>query len=164
MDFQPAGSPGGVNFGWDIREGLHDYEGGSRAGLTDPVTEYSHGEGGCSITAGRVVRDASLPAWQGVFLFGDFCTGYVWGLLRDDTGQWQTTLLYQTGLQITSFGTGAAGRDLPPRSRRRSLPPEPVVVTAPQRLLRRKCRPPSNPHPCPSPGELEYDYEGASRV
>ena len=116
VDFQPAGSPGGVNYGWDIREGLHDYEGGPRPGLTDPVAEYSHSEGGCSLTAGRVVRDTSLPAWQGVFLYGDYCTGYVWGLfpaghrdgVRDATGQWQTSLLYQTGFQITSFGTGAS--------------------------------------------------------
>lgn len=109
IDFQPAGAPGGVNYGWDLREGLHPYEGGAPPGLTDPVAEYSHSEGGCSVTGGRVVRDPSLPAWQGVFLYGDYCTGFVWGLLRDAGGQWQTALLFQTGLQITSFGTGSAG-------------------------------------------------------
>jgi glucose/arabinose dehydrogenase len=109
IDFLAAGSPGGTNFGWDFREGLHDYEGRAPEGLTDPVAEYSHDEGGCSITAGRVVRDPDLPAWQGVFLYGDFCTGYIWGLLRDDSGAWRSARLFETGLQITSFGTGSAG-------------------------------------------------------
>jgi hypothetical protein len=109
IDFQPAGTPGGVNYGWDIREGRHDYEGGSTSGLTEPVAEYSHGDGGCSITAGRVVRDPSLPTWQAVFLYADFCSGVVWGLLSDASGEWQSDLLYQTGFAITAFGTGASG-------------------------------------------------------
>jgi glucose/arabinose dehydrogenase len=109
VDFLAAGSPGGTNFGWDFREGLHDYEAGAPEGLTDPIAEYSHGEGGCSITAGRVVRDPALPDWQSVFLYGDYCTGYIWGLLRDNSGAWQSARLFETGLQITSFGTGSAG-------------------------------------------------------
>jgi glucose/arabinose dehydrogenase len=109
VDFLAAGSPGGTNFGWDFREGQHDYEGGAPEGLTDPIAEYSHGEGGCSITAGRVVRDRALPAWQGVFLYGDYCTGYIWGVLRDSSGAWRSARLFETGLRITSFGTGSAG-------------------------------------------------------
>jgi glucose/arabinose dehydrogenase len=109
IDFQPAGTPGGVNYGWDIREGRHDYEGGSASGLTEPVAEYSHGNGRCSVTAGRVVRDPSLPAWQGVFLYADFCAGVVWGLLPDPSGEWRSDVLYQTGFAITGFGTGASG-------------------------------------------------------
>jgi glucose/arabinose dehydrogenase len=109
VDFLAAGSPGGTNFGWDFREGRHDYEGRAPEGLTDPIAEYSHGEGGCSITAGRVVRDPALPAWQSVFLYGDYCTGYIWGVLRDNSGAWRSARLFETGLRITSFGTGSAG-------------------------------------------------------
>jgi hypothetical protein len=55
------------------------------------------------------VRDPALPSWQGVFLYGDYCTGYIWGVLRDTGGTWQSARLFETGLQITSFGTGSAG-------------------------------------------------------
>ena len=109
IDFQAAGSPGGMNFGWDFREGSHDYEDRAPEGLIDPIAEYSHVEGGCSITAGRVVRAPALPSWQGVFLYGDYCTGYIWGVLRDTGGRWRSARLFETGLQITSFGTGPAG-------------------------------------------------------
>src|SRR5215218_1954399 len=44
IDFLPAGSPGGTNFGWNFREGAHDYKGGGPAGMVDPIAEYSHSE------------------------------------------------------------------------------------------------------------------------
>ena len=109
IDYLPAGAVGGANFGWDFREGLHAFEGEAPPGLIDPVVEYSHAEGGCSVTAGEVVRDPVLPAWRGVFLYADYCTGLIWGLLQDAGGQFASTLLFSTGMQITSFGRGAAG-------------------------------------------------------
>src|SRR5215211_7912120 len=54
IDYLPAGSPGGANFGWNHREGAHDYKGGGPEGMIDPVAEYSHPEGGCSVTGGYV--------------------------------------------------------------------------------------------------------------
>jgi glucose/arabinose dehydrogenase len=109
INYLPAASPGGANFGWDFREGLHAFEGQAPPGLIDPVAEYSHADGSCSVTAGEVVRDPALPAWQGVFLYADYCSGFVWGLLHDAANQWSASLLYQTGMRITSFGRGAAG-------------------------------------------------------
>ncbi len=54
----------GANYGWATCEGLHAYPSGtpgcSLAGRTDPIFEYSHAAGGCSITGGYVVRDPSL--------------------------------------------------------------------------------------------------------
>lgn len=104
----PSGTPGGQNLGWDFREGLELFEGLTPGGLTDPVAVYSHDEG-CSITGGAVVRDPALPKWDGVFLYGDFCTGRIWGLLRGADGAWQSALLFDTGFLITSFGVGADG-------------------------------------------------------
>lgn len=111
IDFVAAGTPGGLNFGWDVLEGTHPYEGGAPSGLafTAPIWEYSHATGTCSVTGGVVYRGAALPAWNGVYLFGDFCSGQVWGLLRDANGVWQETLLFETGLNITSFGQDEAG-------------------------------------------------------
>jgi len=108
VDFIPADSPGGENFGWKYREGAHDYEGGGPGGLIDPAAEYSHGEGGCSITGGYVYRGAALPEWQGVYLYGDYCSGYVWGLIPS-AGGWQSDLLFETGMRVSSFGEDEAG-------------------------------------------------------
>jgi len=108
IDFLPAGSPGGANFGWDHREGAHDYEGGGPEGMIDPVAEYSHSEGGCSVTGGYVYRGAALPEWNGIYLYGDYCTGFIWGLLRSGDG-WQEQMLFDTQVTITSFGQDSAG-------------------------------------------------------
>ena len=107
INYLPAGSPGGANFGWKFREGAHSYDGSAPAGLTDPVAEYSHAEGGCSVTGGYVYR-GSMPEWNGIYLYGDYCTGFVWGLIQVDGG-WQAQLLFDTDVNITSFGQNEAG-------------------------------------------------------
>jgi len=109
IDFIPAGSAGGQNFGWDYREGAHDYEGGGPDGMIDPIAEYSHGEGGCSVTGGYVYRGA-MAEWNGVYLYGDYCTGLIWGLIRPEgTNGWQEQLLFDTDFLITSFGQDENG-------------------------------------------------------
>ena len=108
VNYQVAASAGGTNFGWNFREGAHSYKGEAPSGLTDPIAEYSHAEG-CSVTGGVVVRSPSLPEWNGVYLFGDYCTGLIWGLLRDAHGAWQTQLLYDTSFAVASFGADQEG-------------------------------------------------------
>jgi glucose/arabinose dehydrogenase len=110
IDFQPAGSPGGANYGWNYREGAHPYAGEPPADVTliEPVAEYSHAEG-ISVTAGYVYRGPSLAEWQGVFLYGDYGSGYVWGLLRKADGTWENNLMFQTETSVTSFGVDEAG-------------------------------------------------------
>jgi glucose/arabinose dehydrogenase len=108
IDFVPANSRGGSNFGWDYYEGNHDYD---PQGITGeyvfPVAEYSHAEGGCSVTGGHVYR-GSMSEWHGIYLYGDYCTGYTWGLINADGG-WQSKLLFETNVRITSFGQDAVG-------------------------------------------------------
>ena len=111
IDFLPAGSPGGVNFGWNVMEGLHPYhnEPISGATLTPPVAEYGHDQG-CSVTGGVTYRGSSLPEWQGVYLFGDFCSGNVWGLRHiASQDEWRSALLYSNLGKITAFGEDEAG-------------------------------------------------------
>ncbi len=107
INYLPAGAPGGVNFGWDYREGAHPFEGEAPAGLTEPVAEYSHSEGGCSVTGGYVYRGA-MPEWNGIYLYGDYCTGYIWGLMQVN-GVWQSQVLFDTDVNITSFGQDGNG-------------------------------------------------------
>jgi len=108
IDYVAAGSRGGLNFGWDYYEGNHDYD---SQGLTGeyvfPVVEYSHAEGGCSVTGGYVYRGA-MTEWNGIYLYGDYCTGYVWGAIKVN-GQWQAQLLFEARVQITSFGQDESG-------------------------------------------------------
>ena len=110
INFVSAGTPGGLNFGWKFFEGLHPYEGSPPQGaaLVSPVAEYSHAEG-CSVTGGVVYRGERLPAWQGIYLYGDYCTGRVWGLLRDAQGNWQSQALFDGMGRITSFGEDETG-------------------------------------------------------
>jgi glucose/arabinose dehydrogenase len=108
INFLPAGHGAGTNFGWNLREGSHPYAGQGSPEMVDPVAEYSHAEG-CSVTGGEVVRTPSLPAWEGVYLYGDYCQGTVWGLKRLPDGSWASATLYQTPHQITSFGADVHG-------------------------------------------------------
>ncbi len=108
VDVVPANA-GGLNFGWNYYEGMHPYAGQPPAGVnfTFPVTEYSHAAGGCAIIGGHVYRGA-MTEWQGVYFYGDECSGKIWGLIRSNSG-WQSQLLYETGANITTFGQDPSG-------------------------------------------------------
>ncbi|MFL6256050.1 MAG: PQQ-dependent sugar dehydrogenase, partial [Pyrinomonadaceae bacterium] len=105
IDFQPATSRGGENYGWRIMEGTHCFNPNpcSVAGLTLPVVEYNHSAGDCSVTGGYVYRAATYPRMQGLYFYGDFCTGRIWSLKRAGSA-WQSTLLLDTSIQISAFG------------------------------------------------------------
>jgi glucose/arabinose dehydrogenase len=103
VNFQPAHASGGANYGWNLREGAHPFTSEITEGLTEPLAEYSHSPE-CSVTGGVVVHDASLPEWNGVYLYGDFCSGVVWGLLHQADGSWQSATLFDTNFRIASFG------------------------------------------------------------
>ncbi len=109
IDHVPAGQGGGLNFGWNYYEGLHPYAGEPPAGvnITMPVVEYSHAEGGCAVTGGYVYR-GSMSEWNGIYLYGDFCTGIIWGLINSNGG-WQHQVLFDSSALITTFGQDPSG-------------------------------------------------------
>ncbi len=109
INFLPGDLNGPINYGWNLREGAHDYSGSNADAFVDPVAEYDHSLG-CSVTGGVVVRDPRLPTWQGVYLYGDYCSGRVWGLIRDERGDWLSALLYEVPGTISSFGEDYIGR------------------------------------------------------
>jgi len=111
VDFQPAARRGGENYGWNTMEGLHCFkpaEGCSQDGLTLPVVEYDHSLGDCAIVGGLVYRGAANPAMQGIYFYGDWCSGRIWGL-RSNSGTWESALLLESGLSITTFGRDENG-------------------------------------------------------
>ncbi|OGW41395.1 MAG: glucose dehydrogenase [Nitrospirae bacterium GWD2_57_9] len=111
VNFQPAASTGGENYGWNIMEGRHCFKAATcdRSGLTLPIVEYeTHSGGSCSVTGGFVYRGAEFSSLQGVYVYGDFCSGRIWGLRR--TGSTVTNrLILESGLAISSFGEDEAG-------------------------------------------------------
>jgi glucose/arabinose dehydrogenase len=109
IDFQPMAGKGGVNYGWPVWEGLHRYRSGTtRTRDTKPIAEYSHGGGRCSVTGGYVYRGAKIPALAGFYIFGDYCTGGLWTLVRFG-GAWRLSPLRDTPYAISSFGEDDAG-------------------------------------------------------
>lgn len=49
-----------------------------------------------------------MPEWNGIYLYGDYCSGKVWGVILSD-GQWQSRALFEAGVTITSFGQDESG-------------------------------------------------------
>ena len=111
VNFQVADSPGGENYGWNRYEGAHPFSGGpAPEDMTLPVAEYAHSEGGCSVSGGYVYRGEALPDLAGVYFYGDWCSGNIWALYRDEAGAWQNmAFIPQSGLMIASFGEDEAG-------------------------------------------------------
>lgn len=110
VNFQPANSTGGENYGWSVFEGSASFNESReiRFGtLTDPVAEYDR-DTGRSITGGYVYRGDTPSDLTGTYLYGDFVTGVILGAKNID-GQWQTTELLDTSHQISTFGEDQDG-------------------------------------------------------
>lgn len=109
IDFQPANSTGGENYGWRDMEGAHCFVANcSTAGKILPVAEYTHAGGACSVTGGFVYRGQRWPTLQGTYLYADFCSGRIWGLSRP-ADAWVSRTLLDSGLRITTFGQDEDG-------------------------------------------------------
>ncbi len=110
VDYQPASSRGGENYGWRILEGSHCYNPPSGCvppgRYVQPVAEYDHTQG-CSVTGGMVYRGQIYPRMQGIYFYGDYCSGRIWGLKRGVT--WQTVLLLDSPYALSTFGEDEAG-------------------------------------------------------
>jgi hypothetical protein len=113
VDFQPRASGGGENYGWKIMEGTLCGVGGSSgcpsgipacnsAVFKAPLYEYGHQGSNCTgtVIGGYVYRGAVFPQLAGVYLYGDYCFGWLFG-----NGQ----MLTPNVPQLTSFGEDSSG-------------------------------------------------------
>ena len=103
VNFEPASSKGGLNYGWRIMEANHCYdpkENCPTEGLIKPIIEYPNDANhpafafriieelsfsetdveGCSVTGGYVYRGQKIKSMQGQYIFGDYCSGNIWTL------------------------------------------------------------------------------------
>jgi hypothetical protein len=120
IDYQPGGRPGGQNYGWRPMEGMGCLEGDGPArdrrcaspGMTLPVLEYQHWRDPvfrCAVTGGYRYR-GPLPGLLGLYLFGDYCSGTVFGAQPDAQGVWRSAPLFESNLNLSTFGEDAVGR------------------------------------------------------
>ena len=79
---------GGANLGWPLVEGSQGYDGSAPPddSYLGPIHEYSHSQGS-AVTGGYVYRGSALADFQGIYIFGDYCRGTIWGLVSaEDQG------------------------------------------------------------------------------
>lgn len=101
----------GVNYGWRQLEGNHCYNpstGCNSTGKTKPLAVYGHSVG-CAVTGGYVYRGTTYPDLAGVYIFGDYCSGRIWGVDAAGANAQEPLLLNDTPFLISSFGEDQAG-------------------------------------------------------
>ena len=96
----------GGNYGWSIMEGsqpIHPDDTPGPTPIIAPVVQHSHTEAR-SITGGYIYRGKKLPAQHGMYIYGDYATGRIWGLRHDGKQVTQQTELANTSHQVICFG------------------------------------------------------------
>src|SRR4051812_31436118 len=116
VDFQPASSKGGENYGWNHMMGTHPFpiekeQAGEKTPVVGvlPIAEYSHATDGICVIGLGVYRGSDFPGLDGVYFAGDWGSGRLWGIKRDGAGKWQRQGLLDTSLNFTSGGEDEAG-------------------------------------------------------
>ncbi len=111
IDYQPASSTGGENYGWRCYEGLEGYNTTNcdpQSTYVDPVAQLSHSDGHCSISGGMVYRGAANVDMQGKYFCVDYCSGQFWSIELDDTNNW---VVDEASITF-GFGSTAMGADI----------------------------------------------------
>jgi hypothetical protein len=127
VNFQPASSGGGENYGWRCYEGTLFFSESANIPCGSclasgcpkifPLHEYPHSLGRCSITGGYIYRGCAVPDLRGTYFFADYCAGTIYSGrfqggtfvgLRDRTAGLAPGGGLAIGL-ITSFGEDARG-------------------------------------------------------
>ncbi len=114
----------GGNYGWNVREGAHHFKPGPEgAQYIDPVMEYPHNPGllsvsmfpnhtiGLCIIGGYVYRGTKYPSLNGIYIYGDYNLGTLWGFRydRDTHKVTDQGLMLQQHDNINSFAEDNAG-------------------------------------------------------
>ena len=110
VNLEPAGTPGGRNYGWSRFEGSQPFgDGPVPADHVPPLFEYAHDGGDLSITGGRVYRGRAVPGLAGAYLYGDFGSGRVGALRQRDGVVVEAVDRLATVEQVVAFGEDADG-------------------------------------------------------
>jgi hypothetical protein len=107
IDYQPASSAGGENYGWRLREGPLSYA-GQGTNLAEPITFFGRLQSGASVTGGFVARGPNAKRLAGIYFFADYITGRIFGCARLGTN-WIRRQFVTVPLNISTFGEDEAG-------------------------------------------------------
>lgn len=111
IDLQPASSGGGENWGWRCYEGnvVFNFSTCSAATTFDfPIIVYAHSAGNCSVNGGYRYRGGRYPNLVGTYVYGDYCTGKIWGATYDGA-IWNSVELFDMPASQSSFGQDERG-------------------------------------------------------
>ena len=109
VDYQPAGSRGGQNYGWSRMEGTRPFQGAAPANAVPPIYDYARAGGNCGITGGYVYRGSRIGGLVGAYVFGDYCGGQI-RALRQAGGQVVDDRVFTASAKpLTAFGQDGAG-------------------------------------------------------
>ncbi|MCT2590978.1 PQQ-dependent sugar dehydrogenase [Streptomyces sp. N2-109] len=106
IDWAPADSPGGENYGWARMEGTLSFSGEEPENHVPPVFEYDRAGERCAVTGGYVYRGRAIPGLRGDYLYSDFCDGEIRALEMKDGKVLGSTDLGVNGGSVASFVEG----------------------------------------------------------
>lgn len=99
----------GGNYGWNVKEGFHDYENDGKAGdLKPPIWEYDRSKGDVSVTGGYVYRGSIAKDLIGFYIYGDYASGRIWKLDFSDINNPVNTEVGKYDFSIAAFGVDKA--------------------------------------------------------
>ncbi len=110
-----APDTGGLNYGWNVMEGTHCFRpatGCDQTGLTLPLLDYAHEDNRCAVIGGYVDHSTTSPALDGVYFYGDYCSGEIWALdanTAEAGGKIEPTVVAKNGFTITAFAQDEKG-------------------------------------------------------
>jgi glucose/arabinose dehydrogenase len=112
----------GGNYGWCVREGAHHFKPGAPgAQYIDPVMEYPHSgkllaeseypkhAPGICVIGGYVYRGKKYPSLDGIYIYGDFVLGAIWGFRYAEGKVTDYGTLLEQPKNINSFAEDADG-------------------------------------------------------
>ena len=110
INFQPASSSGGENYGWRYFEGTKEHitTGVIPNSPIAPIHQYGRSSGR-SVTGGYVYRGAKYPRMKGVYLYIDYHDDTFIGIQPDGEGNWKTQPLLSGYTRVTTFGEDESG-------------------------------------------------------
>ena len=110
IDFQPATSTGGENYGWVCYEGFIQTPGETCSIPTaiDPIIDYVS-TGRCSVVGGHPYRGPE-STWQGTYIYADYCTAEIFWAVNNNNSWNQADLLEDRPGTIRAFGEAEDGR------------------------------------------------------
>lgn len=113
INFQPASSPGGEDYGWRCYEGNEAFNPAgcdTETSFTFPIFTYPHGGDECSIIGGYVYRGSASSPYYGHYFFTDFCSDRIWTLHKEGERWVEEDFGHFPGNNFSTFGEDVNGQ------------------------------------------------------